>query len=473
MVERDPRRRPDRSRGLHARRRLLPRRVVLHLDIDAFLASVVQLTEPGLLGRPLVVGTGVVASRSYEAKARGVETAAPIAEARRICPELIVHEGNAQLAARFRRRVGEIVGRYAALVEMSSLDDLYAELGGLGQDPRALAESIRRDVRRETGLSVAQGIASTKTLARLATVRAKPGGIHRVRAGEERAFLDELEVEELPGVGRRTAEVLHGYGIHRVRDLRLVDRELLRESFGVRGEELFYKARGLSFGEGDRVSDSSRSAGAVTRAERRARVEHGQPGGAWGLLGPATQLSRMTSLWEPSEDRDELRGLLSYLIDRATAALREQERCARRLELILALASGGPQDRREARRRSPGFVVRARSLREASALSRELFVHASALLDEVFSEHRCLVSKIGVRLTRFEAARSGCQGLLFVDDASAQRDAWVSKALDAALDSLRERHGFSSVVAGASTALIGKLARDRNGFRLRTPSLTL
>ena len=467
MVEWSPGRRPA------GRSRLLPRRVVLHLDIDAFLASVVQLTEPGLLGRPLVVGTGVVASRSYEAKARGVETAVPIAEAKRICPELVVHEGDAQLAARFRRRVGEIVGRYAALVEMSSLDDLYAELGGLDRNPVDVAESIRRDVRRETGLSVAQGIAATKTLARLATVRAKPGGIYRVRVGDERAFLDELEVDALPGVGRRTAEVLRGYGIHRVSELRLVDRELLRESFGVRGEELFYKARGLSFGEGDRVSDSAQSVGGGVRTGLRTRVEHGQPSGAWGLVGPATQLSRMTSLWEPSGDRDELRALLSYLVDRAAAALREQERCARRLELTLALASGGPQDRREARRRSPGFVVRASSLRAGTASSRELFVMASTMLDEVFSEHRCLVSKIGVRLTRFEALRLGSQGLLFVDDASAQRDAWVSESLDAALDTLRQRHGFSAVIAGASTGLIGRLARDRNGFRLRTPSLTL
>lgn len=456
------------------RRRLRPRALVLHLDIDAFLASVVQLTEPVFFGRALAVGTGVVASRSYEAKVRGVETAMPLSEAKRRCPELVIHEGDAALAARFRQRVGRIVAQHAPRVEVSSLDDMYAELTGVdpgGDGPIAIARSIREAVRAQTGLSVAQGIGATKTLARLATMRSKPGGIFWLRPGREQAFLDPLPVEMLPGVGRKTAEILASYRIRSVAELRLLDRSLLRESFGVRGEELYWKARGMPCGPSDRVRDLD--------------VEFGRPGGAWGEGASTQQISRTSSLWEASSDLEYLRGMLVYLVDRAARALREGARSAGRLDLQLGLASGGPASEatRERPRRSPSFLERGVALSPPSATTRVLARVATRLFEDLMREHRCLVRRIGVRLGRLERARAGRQEMLFVPSredlacasetpalfAEDPRGAWIDDALDA----LRARHGFAAVLSGEANDLRGRLALGRDGFRLRTPSLTL
>src|SRR5262245_48028069 len=219
-------------------------RRILHLDIDAFLASVEQLRDPILRGLPVVVGTGVVASRSYEAKARGVATAMPLAEALRRCPELVVRAGDARLAERYRQRVAEIVRRFAPVVEVCSLDDLYADLTGVPlrvqqtlddatasdgeRSLRALCSELRAAVRAETGLSVAQGVGATRTVARLATTKAKPGGICEVPVGQELDFLADFAVHDVPGIGPKTAETLHDFGIRTVRELWVVDREMLR-----------------------------------------------------------------------------------------------------------------------------------------------------------------------------------------------------------------------------------------------------
>ena len=106
-------------------------RLILHLDIDAFLASVEQIVEPALRGRPVVVGSGCVASRSYEAKARGVETAMAMSEARRRCPELVVRDGDARQIERFRARVAEVLRGFVPVVEVTSLDDMYGDLTGV------------------------------------------------------------------------------------------------------------------------------------------------------------------------------------------------------------------------------------------------------------------------------------------------------------------------------------------------------
>ena len=223
-------------------------RRLLHVDIDAFLASVEQLRDPSLLGRPVAVGTGVVASRSYEAKARGVATAMPLHEALRRCPELVVRDGDARLVERYRQRVAEVLRQFSPVVEVCSLDDFYVDLTGvslrveqaLAADATVDAErslaplcrEVRAAVRAATGLSVAQGVGSTRTVARMATTRAKPGGICEVPAGGEVEFLAGFPVEALPGVGPARAALLQQVGVRTVRELCAVDRELLRASFG-------------------------------------------------------------------------------------------------------------------------------------------------------------------------------------------------------------------------------------------------
>jgi len=415
-------------------------RRILHLDIDAFLASVEQLRDPVLIGRPVAVGTGVVASRSYEAKARGVQTAMPLHEALRRCPELVVREGDSRLAERYRQAVAEVMRRFSPVVEVCSLDDFYADLTGVplrvvqalddttrGEAEHtlvALCRELRAQVRQETGLSIAQGLGSTRTVARLATTKAKPGGICEVAAGGELDFLADFPVESVPGIGPKTTGLLQQVGIHTVRELWALDRELLRQSLGARGEEIWYRCRGLD--------DAPVQSTPVLRS-----------------------ISRETS-FEPrrdavSQQRDFLRSMLAYLLDRAASELRQQRLQARTVQVRLHHIDGVQQER-------------SRSLATATDRTDALMVLASTLLDELLVR-RVLVRLVGVTLTSL-AAEQPLQGRLF-DDGGAAR-----QRLFAAVDAVRQRHGFGAVVVGAAAGLLGQLPRGPHGFRLRTPSLT-
>lgn len=415
-------------------------RRILHVDIDAFLASLEQIRDPTLVGKPVVVGTGVVASRSYEAKARGVQTAMALAEAKRRCPDLVVCDGDARLAERYRQRVAEILRQFSPVVEVCSLDDFYADLTGVPlrieqalADPTVtpeesslvqLCRQVRAAVREQTGLSVAQGLATTRSVARMATMRAKPGGICEVLPGQEPDFLADFPIEALPGVGHRTAAMLQQVGVTTVAELRQLDRELLRQSFGARGDDLWSRCRGLD--EAPVVST------------------------------PTLQsISRETS-FEPRHDADSqqrtfLRGMLAYLLDRASAELRRQHLLARTVVVRVRHVDGV-------------LGEKARSLREATDRTDVCMALAGELLDELLTR-RVLVRLVGVTL-RSLVAVGAAQGLLFGGEDQAK------KKLFAAVDAVRARHGFGSLVVGEAAELLGKLPQGRHGFRLRTPSLT-
>jgi DNA polymerase-4 len=415
-------------------------RRILHLDIDAFLASVEQLRDPALRGRPVAVGTGVVASRSYEAKARGVHTAMPLHEALRRCPELVVREGDARLAERYRQRVAEVMRRFSPVVEVCSLDDFYADLSGVplrieqaledatSVEPErsltALCRELRAQIRAETGLSVAQGLGSTRTVARLATTKAKPGGICEVVAGHELEFLGDFAVEAVPGIGSKTAELLLQVGISTVRELWTVDRELLRQSFGARGEEIWFRCRGLD--EAPVVATPTlRSISRETSFEPRAETD--------------------------SQQRPFLRSMLAYLLDRAASELRKQRLQARCVQVRLHHIDGGREER-------------SRSLAMATQRTDLLMAMAGELLDELLVR-RVLVRLVGVSLTSLVAV-GAVQGQLFGGEDTARN------RLFAAVDAVRSRHGFGALVVGGATGLLGQLPHGPNGFKLRTPSLT-
>lgn len=415
-------------------------RRILHLDIDAFLASVEQLREPALCGRPVAVGTGVVASRSYEAKARGVQTAMPLHEARRRCPDLVVREGDARLAERYRQRVAEVMRRFSPVVEVCSLDDFYADLTGVPlrvvqhldgatrvdgeQTLVGLCRELRAQIRAETGLSVAQGLGSTRTVARLATTKAKPGGICEVPPGHERAFLADFAVASVPGIGSKTVELLHQVGMTTVRELWGLDIELLRQSFGARGEEIWRRCRGLD--------DAPVEATPVLRS-----------------------ISRETS-FEPrvdalSQQRPFLRSMLAYLLDRAASELRRLELQARTVHVRLHHVDGARQER-------------SRSLAIATERTDALMALAGELLDELLTR-RVLVRLVGVTLTTLVQVRA-VQGQLFGSEDAARR------RLLAAVDAVRRRHGFGALLVGDAAGLLGQLPHGPHGFKLRTPSLT-
>jgi len=225
-------------------------RWILHVDMDAFFAAVERLDDPSLVGRPIIVGglgpRGVVSTASYEARAYGVRSAQPMAQARRLCPQGVFLAPRHERYERVSQSVREVLARYAQLVEPVSVDEAFVDLTGVEQPPERVATSIHQAVPRETGLSCSAGLAVNRLLAKLASEAAKPGGFRVIHAEEVGGFLDPLPVERLWSVGPKTAQRLSDRGVRTVGDLRGVDPSLLHAWFGAaHGATLWRYARGL------------------------------------------------------------------------------------------------------------------------------------------------------------------------------------------------------------------------------------
>ena len=195
---------------------------ILHADLDAFFASVEQRDNPRLRGRPVIVGSGVVMTASYEARAFGVRTAMGGGQARRLCPKAIVVAPRMAAYAEASKAVFTVFEETTPLVEPMSIDEAFLDVGGLARvsgSPSEIARRLRRRVLERVGLPITVGVARTKFLAKVASGVAKPDGLLVVQPAEELGFLDPLPVERLWGVGRVTARKLHDRGVATVGDV--------------------------------------------------------------------------------------------------------------------------------------------------------------------------------------------------------------------------------------------------------------
>jgi DNA polymerase-4 len=190
--------------------------VILHADVDAFYASVEQRDDPGLQGRPVVVGAGVVMAASYEARAFGVRGGMSGGRARRLCPQAIVATPRWAAYVEASKAVFAVFAQTAPLVEGLSIEEAFLDVSGAAGSPRDIAVRLRAEVREQVGLPITVGVARTKIVAKMASRAAKPDGLLVVAPDAERAFLHPLRVEQLWGVGPATAKKLHD------RDLRTV-----------------------------------------------------------------------------------------------------------------------------------------------------------------------------------------------------------------------------------------------------------
>jgi DNA polymerase IV len=220
-------------------------RVIAHADMDAFYASVEELDNPDLRGKPVIVGgssaRGVVTSASYAARKFGVHSAMPSAQARKLCPDAIFVRGRMARYVEISHMVREVFDSFSPIVEPLSLDEAFLDLTGTERllgNPLDVARALKRRVFDKTGLVVSVGVAPTKMAAKILSDMSKPDGLLYLGPEYLREFLDPLPVERLWGVGRVTLERLHCAGIQTIGDLARNDPSALKSRFGSLGSHL-------------------------------------------------------------------------------------------------------------------------------------------------------------------------------------------------------------------------------------------
>ncbi|RIV85762.1 DNA polymerase IV [Aurantiacibacter zhengii] len=227
-------------------------RKIIHVDMDAFFASVEQRDNPDLRGKPVAVGgssgRGVVAAASYEARKFGVKSAMPSVTARRKCPDLIFCKSRFDVYREVSEQIRAIFHHYTPHVEPLSLDEAYLDVTedrhGLGS-ATAIAQAIRRQIRETTQLTASAGVSYNKFLAKLASDQNKPNGLCVIRPGEGAAFVQSLPIRRFHGVGPKGAEKMARLGIETGADLAEKDRAWLAANFGSFGDYLYRAARGI------------------------------------------------------------------------------------------------------------------------------------------------------------------------------------------------------------------------------------
>jgi DNA polymerase-4 len=409
--------------GWHSTARRKASAGIVHVDVDAFFASVEQALNPKLRGKPVLVGRGVVASASYEAKFRGVRTAMSFREALRICPQAIVVPGQYEHYAEFAARVREVLESCTPMVETAALDDFYLDFRGterLYPDFPATLRQLQRRVEERTGLSVSLGAATTKVVAAIASRLERPRGFRIVAAGEEEEFLAPLPVGKLYGIGHVHAKMLAERGIETIGQLRQVPRRALEAAFGEAiGRQIWERARGM---DGREVT-----APAVPKT-----------------------ISRETTIEGGTIDLEFLRGLIEYLTERIGTTLRGYGRQARSVGLRLRYTDFLSAHRTE------------RLLRPTND-ERALLEAAMAIFEKIFTR-RVAVRLVSVGVTNLEADRR--QNELFDRDANRR---WY---LNRGVDAIRGRFGWNALYYGNGLELREHYATKETGLVLSTPCLS-
>ena len=309
-------------------------RKIIHVDMDAFYASVEQRDDPSLRGKPVAVGgdgpRGVLTTCSYEARKFGCRSAMPSITAKRLCPQLIFVRPRFPVYTAISHQIRDIFRDYTPLVEPLSLDEAYldvtADVKGIGSATR-IAELIRERIKAETGLTASAGVSYNKFIAKLASDQNKPDGLCVVRPEEGGAFVAAMPVRRFHGIGPRGAERMKELGIETGADLVAKDIHFLREHFGSQAEYLYRAARGIDLRRvkadrarksvgAERTFDHDISSGAALREQLERivglcwdRIERSQAEGRTVTLKLKLKdfngLTRARSLTQPVQDRNQ------------------------------------------------------------------------------------------------------------------------------------------------------------------------
>jgi DNA polymerase-4 len=371
---------------------------ILHADLDAFFASVEQRDDPRLRGRPVIVGGGVVLAASYEAKAHGVRTAMGGAQARRLCPQVIVVKPRMSVYAEASKAVFRVFEDTTPLVEGLSIDEAFLDVRGLERisgTPTEIAVRLRSDVLERVGLPITVGVARTKFLAKVASGVAKPDGLLVVPPDRELAFLHPLPIERLWGVGPVTADKLRAQGITTVGEVARLGEPSLVSMLG-------------------RASGRHLQALAHNRDPRPVHVRRRR-----GSIGSQRALGRSP------KSLDAIDSVVVGLVDRVTRRMRTAGRVGRTVVLRLRFDDFSR-------------ATRSHTLPRATAHTQTILTTARGLLTTAVP----MIERQGLTLVGVAVAN--------LDNDSAIQltlpfDRHSGDALDAALDEARDRFGPTAV----------------------------
>jgi DNA polymerase-4 len=376
---------------------------ILHVDMDAFYASVEQRERPELVGKPVIVGgtpegRGVVAAANYVAREFGVHSAMPAVTAKRLCPHGIFLRPRMEHYAEVSDQIRAIFERFTPLVEPLSLDEAFLDVSGserLFGPAEAIGRAIRREIRQQLRLVASVGVAPNKFLAKIASDLEKPDGLVIVPPERVQEFLDPLPVGRLWGVGKVTGGLLDRLGIRTIRQLRQMPVEVLRQHFGSSGERLAELARGI---------------------DQRPVVPEQE----------AKSISHETTFARNLEDLEVMRAWLLELSEQVGCRLRRHGLRGRTVHLKV---------------RFDDFhtITRSQTLPQATNVTQEIWQTAAQLFAERLPARRLHIRLLGVGLSGFDHAGLVQQSLF--PEADHQRQT----RLDEVADQIKEKFGHASL----------------------------
>jgi len=378
----------------------------MHIDMDAFFASVEQLDDPSLRGRPVIVGgsseRGVVSAASYEARRYGVRSAMPTVTARRLCPHGVFVSGRRHRYAEVSRMVMAVLHDFSPVVEQASVDEAYLDATGLERlfgPVDEMAQRLKGRVREATGgLTCSVGLAPVKFLAKIASDVNKPDGVFILPPEDVAAFLATLPVGRIPGVGKRMLESLDLLGVRTAGDVLCHPVSFWERRFGKGGLVLYDRARGID----------------------------PRPLEPWT---PPKSESAEVTLAADTADRAVLRRWLLAQAERVGGSLRRQGLAGRTITLKVKYA-----DFRQ--------LTRSRTLPEPVSATQTIFEEAWALLEALDLEAK--VRLVGLGVSHFGGERQ----MSLPIGGMPRRDDTRRERLDATLDRLRARFGAGAVMRG-------------------------
>jgi DNA polymerase-4 len=406
----------------------MAQRTIMHVDLDAFFVSVEQVLNPELRGKPVVVGgkpdrRGVVAAASYEARAFGLHSGMPLVTAVRLCPHAIFIEGNYHRYSEASHKFMAILADFSPFLEPMGIDEAYLDVTGfesLHGTIHQMALKIKNRVKDELGIVASIGIASCKIVAKVASDHSKPDGLVEVPAGQEADFLAPLPIGKLPGIGKKTEQVLKGLGITTLGELAGMPLPAMKNRLGPFGEELQRLARGID----DR-----------------------------DVLPPAEakSISRETTFSKDTSDREFLLATLRYLTERVGAELREYGKQA----LCVAI---------KVRYEDFTTITRQRTLNQPTDTDQTIFQTGAELLQAALTADKRAVRLIGTGVSHLnEPARQ--LSLMEITDRRLEK-------LNRTIDHIRNKYGFTAIQTGRTLRLKDIFPEHGGDYTLQTPSLS-